>query len=192
MDTIRHKKSRVLYKEEQRFMRPKLWFIIIPVWTVVLVFFGKSLYEQLNGLKPAGEEQTSDTAMILTFVFTVIIMAGTLLLMNISKLITEIKEDGIYFRYPPFIRKFKKIGKETIKEYEVRQYRAHREYGGYGLRTRGLRTRKWGIAYNVKGNLGLQLHLIDDNKILIGTQRKEAIMSAMIKMIKKEKDPGYL
>ena len=75
-----------------------------------------------------------------------------------------------------------------IEKYEVRKYNAFREYGGYGIKGRkpGRRFRGKGYAYNISGNTGLQLYLKDGKKVLIGTQRGEAIKYAMDKMMKGE------
>jgi hypothetical protein len=38
---------------------------------------------------------------------------------------------------------------------------------------------KWGRAYNISGNIGLQLYLNNNKKVLFGTQRQQAILHAM-------------
>lgn len=57
-----------------------------------------------------------------------------------------------------------------MKKVYVRKYLPLREYGGWGLR--------WGIfgsgtAYNISGNMGIQLVLQNGKKILVGTQKAE-------------------
>lgn len=50
----------------------------------------------------------------------------------------------------------------------------------------GGQTEPWkkGKAYNVSGNLGLTLYLVDGKKLLIGTRRLQAISYAMDNMMK--------
>lgn len=53
-----------------------------------------------------------------------------------------------------------------------------KEYGGWGIK--GKFKSK---AYNVSGNIGLQLYLKNGRKVLFGTQRQEAIENAMKKLM---------
>ncbi|MCD6544585.1 MAG: hypothetical protein J7K34_08760 [Flavobacteriaceae bacterium] len=59
----------------------------------------------------------------------------------------------------------------------VRKYSPISEFGGWGIR--GVQRkgfwdfRKKGMAYNVKGDMGIQLIFKDDGKLLIGTQDPE-------------------
>jgi hypothetical protein len=96
------------------------------------------------------------------------------------KLVVEIRADGIHFRYPPMINKFRKIGRKDILRVEVREYMPIKEYGGWGIKTG---SKKYGKAYNVKGKEGLQLYLKDGSRLLFGTQRKVAIGAAADKMM---------
>lgn len=98
------------------------------------------------------------------------------------RLITEVREDGLYFRYPPFINRFKVYVPGQIKEYEVRKYQPIKEYGGWGLR---MGNKKVGWAYNASGDMGLQLVLADGQRILIGTARPDALKKAMDRMMNK-------
>ena len=83
---------------------------------------------------------------------------------------TEISKEGISVRFFPFHLKKKFFSWDEIAKAEVREYSPLLEYGGWGIR-RG----KSGVAYNVKGNMGLQLVLKSGKKILIGTQKAEEL-----------------
>jgi hypothetical protein len=64
---------------------------------------------------------------------------------------------------------------EQVKRAYIRQYNPIKEYGGWGL--------KWSstnAAYNIMGNVGLQLVLQNGKKILIGTQKPEELRSFLI------------
>jgi len=99
-----------------------------------------------------------------------------------KKVFIIIDKEGIHYRFPIFIRHEKFIPKEQIVSYDVRKYRPLSEYGGWGYRTRFIYINR-GVAYNIMGNIGLQLYLTDGKKLLIGTQRPEAMKRAMKKLI---------
>ena len=65
-----------------------------------------------------------------------------------------------------------------IKSY-VRQYSPIIEYGGWGLRF-GIFGK--GTAFNVSGNKGLQLEFINNKKLLIGTNKPDALTETLIKL----------
>lgn len=171
------------YSEEQKFKPTIVWLIMFPVWAVINVIFGIGIYQQIGLGHPWGDEPMSDIGLIVMMAIVNLIVIGTGLLMLKTRMITEIRESGLFYRYPPFIIKEKKISREEIDLFEVRQYKPIQEYGGWGFRQRSRRFRNSGLAYNVSGNLGLQLYLKNGKKILFGTQRKEAIGSAMNKMM---------
>jgi hypothetical protein len=171
------------YSEEQKFSPMLVWLIMFPVWTVLNVIFGIGLYQQISLDQPWGDEPMSDSGLVLVTIAINLIVIGTALLMLKTRMVVEIRESRLVYRYPPFIIKEKKISREEIDRFEVRQYKPIQEYGGWGFRQRTRRFRNSGLAYNVSGNIGLQLYLKNGKKILFGTQRKEAIGSAMNKLM---------
>jgi hypothetical protein len=176
--------DKVYFKEEQKF--DQVWFrlIILMSWVPLIVIFGIGIYQQLILGKPWGNNPTSDTGLLLTTAFIFLIMTGVTWLTYSMKLITEITEEGLGYRFPPLINKGKRISKNTILEYQIRKYNPIGEYGGWGIKG-GIGLGR-GRAYNVKGNIGLQLRLQDNKKILFGTQRPEASKAAMDKMMNPE------
>lgn len=149
-----------LFSERQYFSR---WWVLIilpaPIITTILEFTSTASHE-------------GDKLLALVIVW---VLCGSIAAMFIwSHLDTEITEDEIQFRYPPFINRPKVIPYYQIKTIQVRKYDALGEYGGWGLRygwTNGKKNR----AYNIKGNMGLQLELGDDISILIGTQKPDEL-----------------
>ncbi len=171
--------EKVLFREEQKFDQWWLWLIILVTGISVLIPFSSGIYTQIILGKPWGDKPTSDGVLIGTAIFALSIMVGINWLFIKIKLITEVRSDGVWFRFPPLLSKWKCIRKEEIERYEIRKYRAFWEYGGYGI-AQGIR--KYGKAYNVCGNIGLQLYLFNGRKILIGTHKKQALEYAMNKM----------
>jgi hypothetical protein len=175
--------EKLFFTEEQKFRSTFVWLIMFPVWAIVNIVFGIGLYKQLGLGQPWGDEPMPDTGLIIVTIAVNLIVIGSALLMLKTKMIIEIRESGLFYRYPPFIIKEKKISQEEIERYEVRQYKPIREYGGWGFRQRKRGFHNAGLAYNVSGNIGLQLYLKNGKKILFGTQRKEAIGSAIKKLM---------
>jgi hypothetical protein len=171
------------FAEEQKFSPFKVLLIVLPAWVVTGYILGNGLYQQLVLEKPWGDEPMQDNHLILLTVFVNILFLGLLFMVHNVKLSVFIRESGIHFRFYPFMRREKCVRREEIERFEVLQYKPIRDYGGWGYRQRKHRFRNTGIAYNIRGNIGLQLYLVNGNKILFGTQRKEAIQFAMKKMM---------
>lgn len=89
---------------------------------------------------------------------------------------TKIKTEGIYVRFSPFLLKHKFYPWEVIQQAYIRQYHPLREYGGWGIR-RGVFGHGW--AYNVSGNVGIQLIMKDGTKLLIGTRQPHKAAEAL-------------
>lgn len=172
--------EKVLFKEEQRFKQWWVWLIIVFTLLFVIVPLVNAITEEQAQLS------SSDTARFIFYgVLAVLFLAAVIIVMLFIKLKTKITDNGIYVTYSPFVRKWKKFPEQEIEKYEVRRYRAMLEYGGYGMRRR----RKAGQAFSISGNIGLQLYLKNGKKLLIGTQKKQAIEYAMTKLMGVGKQP---
>ena len=79
-------------------------------------------------------------------------------------------------RFFPFFFQYKNISWNEVSSVQLRKYSAIREFGGWGLRW-GLFGR--GTAYIVCGDRGLQLVFKNGKKLLIGTQKEEALRRAL-------------
>jgi len=153
------KQYKIFFSEEQRLSdSPKKW--IFPVIFLLSVgSLGYGLIQQLVLGKPWGYNPMSDLVLILTFAFVVVLMSAIWIFQSRIKLIVYIDKEGIHYRFPFFIRREKFIPKEQIVNYDVRKYRPLFEYGGWGYRTRFIYISR-GVAYNIMGNIGLQLYLV--------------------------------
>ena len=85
-----------------------------------------------------------------------------------------VREDGLFVRFSPFHRREKALGPSHLLRWHAREYRALREYGGWGIRYGAA-----GKAYNVSGNRGVQLEYSDGQRLLIGSQRPEELCRAI-------------
>ena len=170
---------RVYFSERQRFNQPLILIAVIGGLGSALGLVGYGLFSQLLTGEPWGDNPMSDTGLIFTFlmVLGVAVFVGGLLFSLV--LITEVRQDGIRFRFPPLINKWKTLKKEDIKSYNVRKYSPIWEYGGWGIRV----SMGKGKAYNVRGNIGMQLVMKDGKAILLGTQKGSDFNTAMNKIM---------
>jgi hypothetical protein len=152
----------ILFSERQYFRQWWLWILLLT--PAGLIFYG--LYAQLVKGIPFGNNPTSDE-MLMALAAFMLLMLVVFYFMGLQ---VEITHAGIRYRFFPFFGS-RFIAWEEIAEAEVRQYHPIREYGGWGLRYGSA-----GTAYNVSGNMGLQLVLHKKNKrILLGTQEPEEL-----------------
>jgi hypothetical protein len=90
------------------------------------------------------------------------------------KLITQITSEGIQVRFAPLQMRFHLYRWADIEQIFIRTYNPLLEYGGWGLKFGPS-----GSAYNVSGNVGLQLVLRGNHRVLIGTEKPELLMEVL-------------
>ncbi|MBW8333494.1 MAG: hypothetical protein K0M40_15815 [Prolixibacteraceae bacterium] len=170
--------NKVLFKETQQF-RQWWWIVLILASTVpVMVTTIYTLYQQtVRGIQVGDSPAPNGVMIFLPFFLGLMIWFFFLM-----KLEVWIDQDGIHYKFFPMIYKNRIISKEEIQRYEIRKYKPILEYGGWGIK--GSFLSKKGKAFNVSGNIGLQLFLTNGKKVLFGTQRSQAIIYAMDEMMK--------
>jgi hypothetical protein len=92
---------------------------------------------------------------------------------TVVQLRTSVGSDGVRVQVFPLM-KTRRIPYGEIRCCWARTYRPIREYGGWGIR--GLGSNR---AYNMRGNEGVQLELVDGRRILIGSQRAGELAAAI-------------
>jgi hypothetical protein len=171
--------EKILFSEEQQFRQWWLWVILVASLLVVIIPFFNGIYAQEILGKPYGDRPMSTAGLVVLGSFSLVIMGIVFFVFLRTSLKTKITNEGIFVAYPPLLNKWKKFVPEDIQKYEVRTYKANWEYGGHGMKSR----RKYGQSYTVSGNVGLQLYFKNGKRLLIGTQRKQAITYAMEKLM---------
>lgn len=174
--------EKVLFSEEQRFTQWWIKLLGLASLLTVLIPISIGIYKQAVLGEPFGDKSASLEELTVTGIVSVVVAIFVFVVIFTSQLKTKITTDAFYVIYLPFRRKWKKITPKQIVKYEIRTYRAKREYGGHGIKTR----RKYGSAYTISGNVGIQFYLDDGKKLLIGTQKKQAIEYAMRKLMEGE------
>jgi hypothetical protein len=163
--------NEILFKESQRFKQWWIWLILIGVNGLFVVGIIMQVFlEQQFGNNPM-----SNTALI---ILTGVFLLFTILMLRF-KLETIIKQDGIYVRFFPFHIQFKHYKWDDLTKVYVRHYSPLKEYGGWGIRI-GLSGK--GTAFNISGNKGLQLEMVNNKKLLIGTNKPEQLTETLTKM----------
>jgi hypothetical protein len=170
--------NKVLFKEEQQFRQ---WWQIVFILGSTVSVIGFNIYA-LYMQTVKGVQVGNSPAPTVVMIGAIVAMLVSIWVFFSMKLEVWIEQDGIRYRFFPVIFKNKFISKEEIQRFEIRKYNAVWDYGGWGIR-RGF-GHKWGRAYIVSGNSGLQFYLKNGKKILFGTQRSQAMMYAMDEMMK--------
>jgi len=151
-----------VFREDQRFTQPWLWALVVvsavAVWVLVVV--------QIVG--SGGDESGWVLAIV-----AVVVGVGLPVLFALARLTVEVFADRIEIRYRPFVRRT--IVLDTVVAAGAVTYRAVREYGGWGVK--GWSRRK--IAYNVRGDRGVLLTLVDGRTVLLGSQRAADLEAAI-------------
>ncbi|MBN2615945.1 MAG: hypothetical protein JXR71_09655 [Bacteroidales bacterium] len=180
--------TRIYYKEEQCLRHsPAIW-ILYTVFLMYILISAWSLYQQLV-LKPSGGHPSMDAQLLISMGAGMLILLAIIIFMSRVKLVTVIYPSGIRINFQHIVSKERFISKAEISRFEIRKYKPVLEYGGWGMRSQRphlIRARRFGTAYNISGNIGLQLYLRNGPKILIGTQNPTGMERAMKKLMKEE------
>lgn len=157
---------------EQPFLeiqRYRKWWMFLIV-SLLLVLPVISIYQQIYLGKPFGNNPAPDGLLIGFSVFMVLL--AVLFLTIFLK--TEVRWDGITIHYSPFFKK--QILWSQIQSADIVDYGF---LGGWGFRY----SRKYGSVYNVSGRIGLAIVLMNNQKIVIGTQRPDELREVLKKYI---------
>lgn len=157
-------KNNTLFSEKQQFR--SIWGFLPSL--IIVIGLGIATFQVI-------EEEKS----LLSLIFAWVVALAILFLFLMMRLETAITNTEIKVRFYPFLKK--QIAWAEVEQAFIRAYQPLWEYGGWGIRL----SPKYGKAYNVAGDKGLQLILKNGEKILIGTQ-KEGELEAVINKIKKQ------
>src|SRR4030042_7172884 len=170
--------NEILFHEEQDYRGTWMYYLVMGISILTIFLFVWALYQQLYLGMPLGENPASDKVLMIISMFAILIMVSIIWLIAYMKLIVKVNRENIYIRYYPFIKKT--IPFSIIKSFELRTYRPIIEYGGWGIRV-GLFLK--GNAYNVKGNVGMQLYFQNRKPLLIGTQNGEEFLNTLNRVL---------
>jgi len=154
--------NNILFSEKQQFRQG--WLILLMTFINGIFVYG--IYQQLIKGIPFGDNPMSNLGLI----FVTLMVATITFFLFTFRLETLISREKISIRFFPFHRTFRDFYWKDIHQATVRQYSPISEYGGWGIRFGAN-----GKAYNVSGNMGLQLEFRVEKKLLIGTKKPDEI-----------------
>jgi len=157
------------FREVQRFNRIGLWIMIIFVSGFVL--FG-TVQEILYGIETGTDPDTHIGIIILGLV----IGLGIPSVFSTIKLITEVRNDGVYLMFFPFQLKFQPLSFDDIVNFKVREFNPQKEFGGWGIKYG-----ESGKALTMNGNYGVQVDLHDRSEVMIGSRKPQELVIAIEK-----------
>jgi hypothetical protein len=164
---------KILYKEEQKFNRRLTLAFLGPITILTAI----ALYSQyLHTPHEMGIKFYLTLSLLVIQTITIIIVCT-------AKLQTVITETEIILDFYPILFTPKKITWNEVESFKIRKYNPITEYGGWGApliklpSPRGFNRNR---ALNTQGDIGLQLHLKDGNKLLVGTQKPNELEMALL------------
>ena len=160
----------ISFSETQKFKQVWLWLVIIAVIALEVIENGSLFFHS---------HKTNEPGLIVVGIFAFVVPLLVALLLAVFRLETKIDETGIYYRFFPYHKKMNKIEWDNVGQIFIRKYRPLMEYGGWGV--------KWGLsgrAYNVSGNMGIQIVYKDGKKLLLGTKQPEEASNIIAELTK--------
>ncbi len=156
----------VLFREVQRFR--DVWWIMVLVFGIAAlqwwIFLG-----QIVGGTPVGNRPAPDALVLLIWLLFGVGLPVFFLLLGLEVVVSP---DAVTIRFTPLLVRV--IDPREIAVVEPLTYRPLVEFGGWGLRGLGGR-----VAYNVRGNQGVELTLRDGRRVVIGSQRAADLAAAI-------------
>lgn len=163
-----HHPDLVIFREEQRFTQGWLWILLLGGLALAL---GASLHT----LAAISRRHCAvPPSFWLSLAFPSAFMLAIVTLFALTRMVTEVRADGMSVAFRPLQFRPKLISYADIAEYRAVTYRPIIEYGGWGIKRGGS-----GYAYNVSGNQGLLLTLKSGRTFLIGSQQPERLKAAV-------------
>jgi hypothetical protein len=157
--------GKILFRETQQFRQAWLWALLISGSLIPLVLVSVLLPQDKN--IPLGSVVLVISLLVGTFSLN---MAA----LYFTRLETVVTDQGLYFRWWPFTKKYnqlywQEIGTITVKKYPFLHY-------GYSRRA------EWGKIHFVDGNRGVHFELLNGKKVFIGSQKLTAFQYSLEQM----------
>ena len=147
--------TKVHFREAQQFRQPWLWGLL-----------GLSAMGMIGDFA-RGKRSSGET------VRSLLALGAAALLLRVSRLTTEVRDDGVYVRFAPFHRSFRRIPFTDLTDVQATGYSPLR-YGGWGIR--------WspsGVAYTVSGKSGIRLERDGDHSVFVGSDDPDELLAAV-------------
>lgn len=136
-----------------------LIFSLLSVMAGVFIYGG---IQQIILGRPFGDKPTPDVVLLCIILLNLFLI----FLLYRAKLETRISEEGIFFRWTPFIRQFRQYRWDDIEKVDIFKY----GFAGYGWRLT-----PYGTLFSAGGNTGLRIFFKSGKKVILGTQKPEEL-----------------
>lgn len=154
----------MLFYEEKQFLRSNA-MIWIAIAGLLITFFAVVL-------NFSAEESDWIGMLILSSV-----IVSILPLLLLASVHLRIEKEGVFIRYFPFHFRPLFFNWSEIEHFELRKYNPLSEFGGWGIK--GTKNNR---AYNVSGDMGLQITLKSGRKLLVGTANPKKMEVALLEI----------
>lgn len=159
-----------IFREVQRWR--DVWWVMVLVFGLAALQWWIFFVQIIRGV-PVGNNPGSDTLVVIIWLIFGIGFPAFFLWLH---MVVEVIPGVVIICYRPFANR--RIPAEQIIRVESLTYSPMREFAGWGVRGWGGR-----IAYNVSGNTGVELTLVDGRRVLIGSQRPDEMAGAINEML---------
>src|SRR5699024_5858915 len=160
--------NKVVYYEIQRFHQVWLWILVL----LLAAFMWYITIKQIIFGVPMGDNPAPDLLLVIFWLTFGIVFPVFMLWM--CRLIIEVRSNGIYIRFAPFLKSYKSFLFKDIISYKRVVYNSLRRFGGWGIRFNA----KGETAYNISGKQGVELQL-RNNTVVVGTKDSNELKKAM-------------
>jgi hypothetical protein len=150
-----------LYTEEQAFRQKWLWALLLGMAVLGVV--------AVSMAPPPGRPVPTWAKPVI-----VVAMLALMALFAWIKLVVTVEPGLLRVHFFPFRRREVRLAE--VRSWQVVTYQPIRDYGGWGIRYGGAE-RGW--AYNVSGDRGVLVEYLDGRRLLVGSQRPEALAAAL-------------
>jgi len=154
--------GKILFKETQQFRQAWLWAIIISGSLIPLVLVSVLLPQDKN----ITWKEASLTIALIAGISCINIAAFYL-----TKLETVVTEDGLFYRWRPYRKRYSQVSWEQIATITVKKY----PYLKYGYHS----NRDFGKVHTIDGNRGILFELVGGKRVYIGTQKLPALQHTL-------------
>ncbi|WP_132060482.1 DUF6141 family protein [Halorussus amylolyticus] len=147
--------TEVRFREVQQFRQPWLWGLLGAQALLVAVSLVR------------GRRSARATARRL------LVLGGVALFFRSATLYTEVRDEGVYVKFAPLHRSFRRIPFSALADVQATGYSPLR-YGGWGVR--------WspsGVAYTVSGRSGVRLERANGRSVFVGSDRPDELLAAV-------------
>ncbi len=154
--------GKILFGEVQRFRETWVWIAILVSSLLPLILVAV--------LGFAGKMGSKHDAAI-RFVIVLFTCAIPNMLFYWTNLETVLTDEGVYYRWMPFFKRYCVITWPEVRDVMVRKY----PYLNYGYHW----SYRYGKVHKVGGSQGVQFILRDNKKVWLGTRRLQALQYAI-------------